>query len=148
MSATQPQLAEHSIVLYDGVCGLCNQFVQFVLQRDLRGHFRFCPLQDPIAAEILSHHGLDPTALNTVCLVTYPGTLEERLLLRSDAALGVLVSLGGGWRFLGQLLRLLPRPLRDFGYGFVAKVRYRIFGRLPVCPLPTPAQRDRFLHSD
>jgi predicted DCC family thiol-disulfide oxidoreductase YuxK len=147
MSSLAPQFAGHSLVLYDGVCGLCHQFVQFVLRRDPTGHFRFCALQDPIAVEILARHGLDPAGLNTVFLVTHPGTSEEQLSERSDAALEVLGRLGGGWRWLVGLLRVIPRPLRDFGYSLVAESRYRVFGRLAVCPLPAPADRDRFLRS-
>lgn len=141
------QLAGHSLLLYDGVCGLCNGFVQFVLRHDPQGHYRFCALQDPLAAGILARHGLNPTNLNTVCLVIHPFSPGERLLLRSDAALAVLTNLDGGWGFLARALRLVPRPLRDFGYGIVARIRYRTFGRLASCPLPTPEQRERFLLS-
>ena len=147
MSSLQPQLSGHSLVLYDGVCGLCNRFVQFVLRRDGAAYFRFCALQDPISLEILARHHLGPLILNTICLVTHFGTPQERLLTHSDAVIEVFHSLGGGWRLVAAALKIIPRPLRDLGYHLVANVRYRIFGRLPTCPLPTLAQRDRFIRS-
>ncbi len=147
MSSLNAQLTGASLILYDGVCGLCNRFVQFVLRRDTAAYFRFCALQDSISVDILAHHHIDPLALNTICLVTDIGTPKERLFTHSDAVLQVLRSLGVGWRLLAVVLKLIPRPLRDLGYDLVAKLRYRIFGRLPACPLPTPTQRDRFIRS-
>src|SRR5664279_2955910 len=141
MPSLNASLSGHTLILYDGVCGLCNRFVQFVLRRDTVAHFRFCALQDPISVDILVRRGLDPLVLNTICVVTDYETPEELLSTHSDAVLQVLSSLGGGWRFLSAALNLIPRPLRDFGYGLVAKIRYRIFGRLTSCPVPTPAQR-------
>jgi predicted DCC family thiol-disulfide oxidoreductase YuxK len=147
MSSLNAQLTGASLILYDGVCGLCNRFVQFVLRRDTAAYFRFCALQDPISVDILVRHHFDPLVLNTICLVTGLGTPKERLFTHSDAVLHILRSLGGGWSFIAAVLKPIPRPLRDLGYNLVAKVRYRIFGRLPTCPLPTPAQRERFLRS-
>jgi predicted DCC family thiol-disulfide oxidoreductase YuxK len=147
MVPTSAQAAEHSLILYDGVCGLCNRFVQFVLRRDAEARFWFCALQDPLAGRILASHGLDSANLGTFCLVNLPFSSGEKVLLRSSAAVGVLLELGGWWRFLGNVLRLVPRPIRDLGYGIVAKVRYGIFGRLDACPLPSAQQRDRFLES-
>jgi predicted DCC family thiol-disulfide oxidoreductase YuxK len=148
MSSLNTQLTGDSLILYDGVCGLCNRFVQFVLERDTAGSFRFCALQDPISVDILARHHLDPIALNTICLVTGLATPNERIFTHSNAVLRALRSLGGPWSLVAALLRPIPRPLRDLGYNLIARVRYRIFGRLPTCPLPTPAQRDRFLRSD
>jgi len=144
---TAPQSGGHALILYDGVCGLCNGFVQFVLRRDAVGYFRFCALQDPISAEILVRHNLNPATLSTVCLVTDPWTPQEQLATRSKAVLMVLCQLGATWRWAAALLRLIPRPLRDFGYSLVARIRHRIFGHLAACPLPTASQRGRFLPS-
>lgn len=143
----QAQLAGHPLVLYDGVCGLCHRLVRFVVRHDAEGRYRFCALQDPFAVKVLVRYGLDPASLNTACLLTHPFAPEERLLVSSDAVLAVLTGLGGGWRRLAGLLRLVPRPLRDLGYGLMARIRYRLFGRLKACPLPAPGQRDRFLLS-
>jgi predicted DCC family thiol-disulfide oxidoreductase YuxK len=124
------------VVLYDGVCGLCDRFVQLVLARDRRGQFRFAPLQGPFAAAVLARHGItsagDP---DTIVLVENPGTAAERLRFRSDAALTVLAGLGGAWRLTG-LLHAIPRFARDAVYDLVARVRYRVFGRLDVCRVP------------
>jgi predicted DCC family thiol-disulfide oxidoreductase YuxK len=132
------------ILLYDGVCGLCNEWVQFTLVRDSQGKFRFAPLQGETAARILERHGKDPRELDTVYLVLAPDTAEEQLLTKARAILTVLHHLGGGWRLISWL-RVLPRPLLDFGYDLVARNRYRLFGRKESCPLPDPAQAPRFL---
>src|SRR6478752_4981752 len=111
MAPTSAQVAGHSLILYDGVCGLCNRFVQFVLRHDARGRFWFCALQDPLAGRILASHGLDSANLGTFCLVNMPYSSSEEVLVRSSAAVGVLLELDGWWRFLGKALYLVPRPL-------------------------------------
>jgi predicted DCC family thiol-disulfide oxidoreductase YuxK len=145
----------HPIILYDGVCGLCNRLNQFVLRRDPDAIFRFASLQSPFAARIVSRHGANPQDVDTVYVVvnldltrhdlaqeTQP---DERLLPLSDAIIFVLKGLGGIWKVLGLLLQLLPRPLRDAAYRLVARNRYRIFGRFETCMLPSPESRNRFL---
>ena len=130
------------VLLYDGVCGLCNRLVQFVLKRDARGLFRFASLQSDFAAGILQQHGLDPNDLDTVYLVEAPG---ERPASRSDAVISVLRGLSGFWRVTAVLLRALPKGLRDWGYNVIARNRYRIFGKHDSCLLPEQKYRDRFL---
>ena len=132
------------IILYDGVCGLCNRLNLFVLARDRAGRFRFAALQGALAGEILARHGRDPRALDTLYLVLAHGQADERLLAKSDAVLRILRELGGVWRATGAL-RLVPRWMRDRGYDLVARTRYRLFGRYDVCPLPDPGHRARFL---
>jgi predicted DCC family thiol-disulfide oxidoreductase YuxK len=134
------------ILLYDGVCGLCNRMVQFVLHRDCRNQFRFASLQSPFAAELLERHGHDPTRLDTVVLVLDGGTPSERLLKKSRAALGVLRILGGPWSAL-CVLGVLPTVVLDLGYNFVARVRYRVFGKSESCRLPDPRYRERFIEA-
>jgi predicted DCC family thiol-disulfide oxidoreductase YuxK len=135
----------HPILLYDGVCGLCNRFVQFILRRDRNAIFRFASLQSPFAACILARHGANPTDLDTVYVVINHDLPSESLLSRSDAAAFVLKQLGGPWRPTASLLQLLPRFLCDAAYNAVARHRYRIFGRSDVCTLPNQADRNRFL---
>jgi predicted DCC family thiol-disulfide oxidoreductase YuxK len=148
---TKPDgLTAHPILLYDGVCGLCNRSVQFILRHDRKARFRFAALQSTFAAPILRRHGANPAELETVYVVvnhepTKQDQPEEALLARSDAVLFVLRQLGGVWQALAVLLRLLPRPLRDRGYGVVAHYRYRIFGRYDSCPMPSAETRARFL---
>jgi predicted DCC family thiol-disulfide oxidoreductase YuxK len=135
----------HPIILYDGVCGLCNRLNQFVLRRDPDGIFRFASLQSGPAARILARHGANPGDLNTVYVVLDHDLPGEHLLLRSDAIAFILRQLGGLWKPLGLLGQLIPRPLSDWAYGMVARNRYRVFGRSESCMLPSPQHRDRFL---
>ena len=131
------------ILLYDGVCGLCNQIVQFVIQRDREGIFRFAALQSSLAHGILEKYGIDPGALDTLYIVLNHGQPEERLLNRSDAALYLAARL----KMKARHLRLLPRFLRDWGYNLVARFRYRIWGKHDTCMMPEPGVRARFLDS-
>jgi predicted DCC family thiol-disulfide oxidoreductase YuxK len=135
----------HPILLYDGVCGLCNRFVQFTLRRDRNATFRFAWLQSPLAARTLSRHNANPTDLDTVYVVVNPELPDEYLLSRSRAILFVLKKLGGVWRPAAFLLQLIPNPLRDAIYATVVRHRYRIFGRSETCTLPGNADQTRFL---
>jgi predicted DCC family thiol-disulfide oxidoreductase YuxK len=133
------------IVLYDGVCGLCNRFVQFVLKRDKKAIFRFASLQSALAREILNRHGANPEDLNTVYVAVNAGEVAEFLQLRSGAIIFVLAELGGVWGSVGFLLRLIPPTVRDWFYRLVARHRYQLFGQYHSCPMPDPATRARFL---
>jgi len=135
----------NTIILYDGVCGLCNRFVQFVLKRDRKDRFRFAALQSNFARAVLERHGLNPDVLDTVYLVFDYGLATESLLARNDAASAVLKALGGFWRFWATLLDLLPARFRDWGYALVASNRYRFFGKYETCPLPKEKDRHKFL---
>ena len=135
----------HPILLYDGVCGLCNRLNQFVLRRDPAGIFRFASLQSALAARTLSRHGADATDLDTVYVLVNPDQPDEYLLARSDAAIFVLKQLGGFWGLLGFVAQFKPRFLRDWGYRIVARNRYRVFGRFETCMLPSSENHDRFL---
>jgi predicted DCC family thiol-disulfide oxidoreductase YuxK len=135
----------HPILLYDGVCGLCNRFVQFILRRDRNAVFRFASLQSALAARILARHGANPSDLDTVYVVVHPNAKNEYLLFRSDAVLFVLKQLGGLGRLGAFLLQLPPKFLRDWAYNIVARHRYRVFGRSDVCTPPRNQDRGRFL---
>jgi predicted DCC family thiol-disulfide oxidoreductase YuxK len=135
----------HPILLYDGVCGLCNGLVQFILRRDRTAIFRFAALQSPIAARILERHGADAADLDTVYVVIDYDRPSESLLSRSDAIIFVLKKIRGFWHASAFVMKIVPRPVRDLGYRFVARIRYRIFGRYDTCPLPTENTRARFL---
>ena len=132
------------LVLYDGVCGLCNRLVQFILRRDRAGQFRFAALQSAFAAELLRGHGRPAEDLDTVYVFARYGESDQRLLAKGRAILFVLGRLGGLWR-LAPILGVLPRPILDFAYDRIARRRYRWFGRLDACPLPAPGTRERFL---
>jgi len=133
------------IILYDGVCGLCNRLVQFILKRDPRDLFRFAALQSGFAAPILRRHGASPEDFDTMYVVLDHGESSERLLARSDAAVHVLRQLSWAWRMVAVLLRAVPRPVREWGYRMVARYRYRIFGKYDTCPLPDSKSRSKFL---
>jgi predicted DCC family thiol-disulfide oxidoreductase YuxK len=133
------------IVLYDGVCGLCNRLVRFVLKRDRSDKFRFAALQSGFARSLLERHNCNPNDLDTFYLALEPGQTHERLLSRNDAAAAVLQELGGIWSVWGKLIKLFPRQVRDWQYNLVASNRYRLFGRYEACPLPDPKVRYKFL---
>jgi len=135
----------HPLLLYDGVCGLCNRFVQFILRRDRNAIFRFASLQSSLAARILARHGANPTDLDTVYVAVNYDLPDEYILARSDAVGFVLNQLGGPWRLAAFLLQLLPKFLRDLVYNAIARHRYRIFGRSDTCTLPRDQDHTRFL---
>jgi len=133
------------VIFYDGVCGLCNRLVRFVLKRDAHDRFRFASLQSDFAAQVLAKHGASPQQLDTMYVMLDLGLPDERLASRADAAIAVLKELGRFWSFLGVLLGFLPRWLRNWGYDRVARNRYRIFGKFDSCPLPEAKHRHKFL---
>jgi predicted DCC family thiol-disulfide oxidoreductase YuxK len=138
-------MSEHkTLVLYDGVCGLCHAFVRFVLRRDRKDLLRFAPLQSELARELVLRHGGDPDRLSTVYLVDHHGTDNERVRIRGKAALYAIDRLGGAWRILA-ILRFLPAFLLNLGYGLVAHFRYRLFGKRETCAIPDPSEQAKFL---
>lgn len=136
--------SERHLVLYDGVCGLCQKSVQFILARDENATFVFATLQGEIGQTTLAKHGI-PHDLDTFVLVENFKRDGEKVLTKSTGALRVAEFLGTPWVTLGRLGRWVPAFLRDIAYGLVAKSRYSIFGRSDVCPIPLPEHRLRFL---
>lgn len=130
-----------SILFFDGVCGLCNASVDFVLRHDRHRQILFCPLQSPRASELLAPHGISIDLEN---LSTFVFLEEGHVYMKSDAALRVAARLGRPWALTG-VFRLVPRGLRDAVYSMVATNRYRWFGRRDTCRIPTPEERERFL---
>jgi predicted DCC family thiol-disulfide oxidoreductase YuxK len=133
------------IVLYDGVCALCNRLVQFTLRHDSQDRFRFASLQSDFAARVLNRHGVAPQSLDTFYLVLDYGEPSERLEARSDAVVFLMQEMGDVWKIPGGLFRLLPRRLRDWGYNLIARNRYHIFGKYDACMLPEEKYRHKFL---
>ena len=132
------------VILYDGVCGLCDRSVRFVLRHDQRGFFRFAALQGQFAAKALAHHGKDAAQLEAMCVIAGEKSRPEELLCKSDAAIFVLRQLNWPWK-AAVLLKIVPRGLRDRAYDWIARRRYRIFGKLEQCAIPSAAERDRFI---
>ncbi|MCG5433060.1 DCC1-like thiol-disulfide oxidoreductase family protein [Mycobacterium sp. MYCO198283] len=131
------------VLLYDGVCGFCNETVRTILKLDKHGTLRFAALDSDAARGILDRHP-ELQGVDSVVFVENPGTAAESVSIRSTGALKVLEYLGGPWR-AALILKLVPRPIRDVLYDRFAAVRYRIFGRYDTCPLPAPEVRSRFL---
>lgn len=128
-----------TVVLFDGVCNLCNGSVQFLLRRDRRQRFRFAALQSSAGQRLLRQHGFPAGALESLIVIE-----AGRARMQSDAALLLARRLPWPWPLLA-VFWLFPRPLRDALYAFVARHRYRWFGRTESCMLPTPETAGRFL---
>jgi predicted DCC family thiol-disulfide oxidoreductase YuxK len=133
------------IVLYDGLCALCNGTVRFALARDRARRFRFAPLQGETARGFLRKWGKEPEALDTFYVVLNSGTPEEKAASRGQAALLLFEEIGGPWKLLGRILGVLPKRLLDSLYDFIARRHSRWFGRYDSCPVPPAKDRDRFL---
>ncbi|CPR10091.1 putative thiol-disulfide oxidoreductase DCC [Mycobacterium bohemicum DSM 44277] len=131
------------VLLYDGVCGVCNAAVQTVLRFDRRGSLRFAALDSDFARSIIDRHPAIQ-GIDSMVFVDQPGQPGEAVAVRSEAALRVVDYLGGPWRAL-KAARILPGPVRDRLYDRFATIRYRVFGRHDSCPIPPPEVRARFV---
>jgi len=131
--------SEHPVLLFDGVCNLCNSSVQFILKRDPKGIFRFASLQSEEAEALLEQYEDKPEDLDSVLLLE-----GEELYARSDAALRVARRLTGLWPFLYAFI-VVPRPIRNGLYNWIARNRYRWFGKKDQCMMPRPEWKHRFL---
>jgi predicted DCC family thiol-disulfide oxidoreductase YuxK len=138
-TSPNPPSSEHAVVLFDGVCNLCNGAVNFIIDRDPDGYFRFAPLQSDVAGRLLAGTDAAGATLDTIVLVE-----DGTAYVRSTAALRIARHLSGAWPLLSAFLAV-PRPLRDAVYDWVATRRYQWFGRREQCRVPTPALKDRFL---
>lgn len=127
-------MAARPVILFDGVCHLCNGFVRFVLARD-GGRFDFAPLQSAFAQQKLRGRAWDSVALAE----------GGELYFAEEAALRILAGLRAPWPWLARAFRVLPKPLLAWGYRLIARHRYRIFGREEQCALPRPEWQGRFL---
>lgn len=130
--------AAGAIIVFDGVCVLCNGWVRFLLKHDRKGRYRFAAMQGEAGQSLLAAHGLDPHDPSSFLLVE--GGQAWR---NTDAIRRVIAGLGGSWR-IAHALVLLPRPLRDALYRLVARNRYRLFG-VTTCHVPDAAERRRFI---
>jgi len=133
----------HPVLLYDGVCNLCNASVRWVLAVDRRQVFRFASLQSPVG-EALARRAGAPTSPGATVPDSFVLVDGERAWIRSDALLEAARRLGAPWSW-ALMLRVFPRGFRDAIYSWIARNRYRWFGKQETCPLPSPEQRARFL---
>ena len=127
------------VVLFDGVCNLCNDVVQFVIAQDPQGKLAFASLQSAVGQQFLQHHRLPTADFDSFVLID-----GDKVYTESTAALNLLKVLGGKWKPFGMLL-VVPRLIRDAVYRLIARNRYRWFGRKEACLMPTPNLRSRFL---
>ncbi len=142
--AERNAIQSRALLLYDGVCVLCNGVVQFLFQHDHAGKILYAPLQSELGREILARFDLHGFP-DGVVLLTDALMPSECLYQRSDAVAMALQLLGASWGTVGKALGVVPLPLRDWGYGIVARFRYRLFGRSDACPVPSPELRSRVL---
>lgn len=130
---------DHPVVLFDGVCNLCTGTVQFVIERDPEGTFRFAPLQSAVGTELLAEHGLSTDHMSSFVLLA-----DGEVYTKSGAAIRIARRLGLPYSLLTPFLAV-PKPIRDAVYDLVATHRYRIFGKRESCMVPTDDVRERFL---
>lgn len=127
------------ILLFDGICNLCNGVVEFTIKRDHKGKFKFTALQSVKGMALLKKFDLDASDFDSFVLI-----IGDNYYLRSSAGIRVLQELGGIWR-LAHVAIYLPRSIRDSIYNLIAKKRYRIFGKRNTCMIPTEETKHRFL---
>jgi predicted DCC family thiol-disulfide oxidoreductase YuxK len=133
-----------AVIVFDGVCVLCNGWVRFLLRRDRAERYRFAAMQGDAGRRLLADNGLDPDDPVSFLLVEYDRDPSPRVSTDTDAMRRVLTGLGGIWR-LAAISALLPRRVRDPLYRLLARNRYRWFGRHDACMVPDEAQARRFL---
>ncbi|MBL3656396.1 thiol-disulfide oxidoreductase DCC family protein [Fulvivirga sediminis] len=131
---------EKEIIFFDGVCNLCNGFVNYIIDRDTQKQFVFASLQSEQSKNILQNYDFDPSRLSSVALLQSNG----ELLVKSDAALKILTKLGGGLKWL-SVFYIFPSFMRNLFYDIIARYRYKWFGRKDQCRIPTPELKQRFL---
>ena len=128
-----------AIVLFDGVCNFCNDSVNFIIERDSKGYFKFAPLQSETAAKLLNDNSIDREQTDSIVFIE-----NGRAFTYSTAALKISRNLDGIWPVLFAFV-VIPKPIRDFFYKLFAKNRYRLFGKKDECMIPTPEVRERFI---
>ena len=128
-----------AVVLFDGVCNLCNGFVQFVFPRDPEGKYRFASLQSDVGRELLADHDLPTDELESIVLIE-----DGEAYVKSAAVIRIAAGLGGAYRLLAPF-RHVPRSVRDRVYDFVADNRYRWFGKKDRCMMPSGDVESRFI---
>lgn len=129
-----------SVIVFDGVCVLCSRWVGFVVRRDRRGQYKFAAMQTPSGRNLLVAHGIDPDDPLSFLLLEGDAAYTD-----TDAIVRILRSLGSGWRVAAVLLSIVPRFISDPLYRWVARRRYRLFGRREACVVPTADIADRFV---
>jgi len=133
------KISNKAILIFDGYCNLCSSLVQFIIKRDKKDFFRFVALQSEKASQLLLQFNLPVNYSESVILI-----LDDKIFVRSDAALKIAQKLNGLW-FLFSVFKIVPKPIRDFFYDLIAKHRYRIFGKKENCMIPSEENRNKFI---
>ena len=144
---SSPALEGRHLVLYDGVCGLCNRLLQFLFKHDRLAIFSFAPLQSSTGRTTVARWGGNPDELSSFYVVADFRTPRARVFTRSDAALFVAGKLPWPWKAV-RIGVLVPKRIRDLAYDAIARSRYRIFGRYDQCLIPGPDVRRRFVDQE
>jgi predicted DCC family thiol-disulfide oxidoreductase YuxK len=131
---------DKKIILFDGVCNLCNSTVQFIIRHDSKDVFRFVALQSELGQQIVKHIGVDPSKTDSIILYE-PGNAYN---YKAEAALNIATQLGGIYTLMGAF-KLLPKWLSNKVYDYVARNRYKWYGKKDACMIPTPELKAKFL---
>ena len=132
-------IKKHPILLFDGICNLCNNSVQLVIKNDARNIFRFAPLQNAEVIKFLNKHTTNFNGIDSIILIT-----PKKIYTKSSAALRVAKQLKGFYPLL-YIFYIIPKPMRDLVYDFIAKNRYKWFGKQTSCMIPAPELKNKFL---
>ena len=127
------------IVIFDGVCNFCNGSVNFIIKRDPRAVFAFTPRQHRCGQSLIQEYQVPELAADAILLIKH-----GRCYLRTDAVLEITKDISGLW-FLLRVLKIVPRPLRDYFYNLFARNRYQLFGKRASCMIPAADVRSRFI---
>ena len=130
---------DRAVIVFDGMCVMCSRFMRFALQRDRNHRFNFLPAQSPTGEALFAHYGLKEEDYESILLIE-----NGELRVKWDASVAIFETLGWPWK-LAILGRLLPRPFANFLYRFIARNRFKWFGRRKVCLLPTGEEWERFI---
>lgn len=127
------------IIIFDGVCNFCNRTVNIILKHDKGNYFQFAPSQSNAAIEIMQHFSIDQKSIDSVILID-----NEKVYTKTDAVIQIAKYLNG-WPNIFRFIKLIPKPIRNFGYELIANNRYRLFGKKAACMVPDKSIRHRFL---
>jgi len=135
----QQNIQHKGLIIFDGYCNLCSGLVQFLINRDKKDYFRFLSLQSDLTQKILASHKIPVNYNESIILI-----IENKLFFKSDAVLKITDKLGRFW-VIFKVLRIIPKPMRDFLYDLVAKYRYKIFGKKQICMVSSENYRYKFI---
>ncbi len=138
-ASAPPLMPADKLILFDGICKLCNAWCHFIIQHDKNHHFRLASVQSPAGQYLLKHFGYPTDVYETMLVIA-----EGRCLEKSDAFFYVMKTLGYPWRLL-LIFKILPRAINDWLYDRIALNRYRLFGKYDYCRLPSADHDQRYL---